>query len=74
MIDIKGKTHYTVCDASVNFGVAAKTVHDWIEKKIIPLPPVVNYGVRRIQVFPPEYMKEAKLRLKKYQDRKVTRK
>jgi predicted site-specific integrase-resolvase len=69
MIVIKGKTYYTIADSAKEFGVAAKTVHDWIEKGIIPRPPVVQYGIRRIQVFPPEYMKVAKQRKQQYQKR-----
>jgi predicted site-specific integrase-resolvase len=74
MIVIKNKTHYTIVNAAKEFGVAPKTVHDWIEKGVIPRPPVVQYGLRSIQVFPPEYMKTAKRRKRDYQKRKSMKK
>lgn len=70
MIVIKNKTHYTIADAAKEFGVSPKTVHDWIGKKIIPRPHTVQFGIRRIQVFPREYMKIAKRRIQEYQKKK----
>jgi len=69
MIVIKGQTHHTIADAVKEFGVASKTVYDWIGKKIIPRPPVVRYGIRRVQVFPREYMKVAKRQIEDYQSK-----
>ena len=73
MIVINSKTHYTIADAAKEFGVASKTVHDWIGKGIIPRPPVVPYGIRRIQTFPSDYMKVARRELRKYLNKKSAR-
>jgi hypothetical protein len=71
MIVINGKPSPTVADAAKEFCVAAKTVHDWIEKGIISHPPTMQYGVRPMQVFPPDYMKTAKRELAGYQKMKA---
>jgi hypothetical protein len=69
MIYINGKTHRTIVDAAKELRVAAKTVHAYIAKAIIPTPPKVDYGIRRVQVFPPEYMRIAKRRIQERQKR-----
>ena len=70
MIVINGKSYPTIADAAKEFRVAAKTVRDWIEKKIISPPPAMPYGIRRVQIFPPDYMKTAKRELDAYRTRK----
>ena len=70
MITSNGKTHLTIVDAAKEFGVAAKTVRDWIEKGTIPKPPVIQFGIRCVQVFPPHYMKTAKEALAAYVSKK----
>jgi len=59
MISSNGKTYPTIVDAAKEFGVAPKTVRDWIEKRRIPEPPTVQIGIRSLWVFPPEYLKVA---------------
>ena len=71
MITSNGKTHLTIVDAAKEFGVAAKTVQDWIDKGRIPKPLVIQFGIRRIQVFPPHYMKTAKESLAAYVSKKT---
>jgi hypothetical protein len=66
MIIVKGETYFTIVDASKTLGVSAKTVRGYIEKGIIPPPPVIRYGVRAIKHFPSEYMKKAKKLLDNY--------
>ena len=66
MITINGKNHPTITDAAKEFGVAAKTVRDWIEKGVIPAPPVVQFGIRSVQVFPADYMKIAQRKRAEY--------
>jgi hypothetical protein len=60
---INGKIQNTIVDAAKQFGVSPKTVYSWIEKGIIPRPPTVKYGIRTMQVFPSQYMKDAKRRI-----------
>jgi hypothetical protein len=67
MFQINGKNHNTIVDAAKHFGVAPKTVYSYIEKGIIPLPPKVKYGIRSVQVFPPDYLRDAKRRIQKWE-------
>jgi predicted site-specific integrase-resolvase len=67
MIIVKGETYFTIVDATKTLGVSAKTIRGYIEKGIIPSPPVIRYGVRAIKHFPPEYMNRAKALLDNYQ-------
>lgn len=53
-------------DAAAKLGVSAKTVRSYIVKGVVPAPPTVNYGVRMIRHFPPEYIARAKRMLEKY--------
>lgn len=66
MIVVGGRTYYTIADAALKLGVSAKTVRDYIAKGIIPDPPTVKYGIRKIRHFPPEYMVKARGMLKEY--------
>ena len=59
MITVNGVVHRTMDDAAPLFGVSKKTVYIWIQKKIIPSPPKVKQGLKKVQVFPEEYMKDA---------------
>jgi DNA-binding transcriptional MerR regulator len=70
MIIVKGKTYYTIADASERLGVSAKTIRDYIYKGIIPEPPEIKYGVRILKHFPVEYMDLAKLYLDNYRNSK----
>ena len=70
MIIVKGKTYYTIADASERLGVSAKTIRDYIHKRIIPEPPEIKYGVRILKHFPVEYMDLAKLHLDNYRNSK----
>jgi hypothetical protein len=67
MIIVKGETYFTIVDATKTLGVSAKTIRCYIEKGIIPAPPVIRYGVRAIKHFPSEYMNRAKELLDNYQ-------
>ena len=66
MIIVDGRKYSTIVDAAVKFGVSAKTVRSYIVKGVIPVPPTVNYGVRMIRHFPPEYLAKAKKMLDIY--------
>ena len=67
MIIVKGEAYSTIIDAAKTLGVSTKTVRGYIEKGIIPAPPIIRYGVRAIKHFPPEYMNRAKELLDNYQ-------
>ena len=67
MIIIKGETYFTIIDAAQTLGVSTKTIRGYIEKGIIPAPPIIRYGVRAIKHFPPDYMNRAKELLDNYQ-------
>ena len=69
-IPVKGNTYSTITDAAQQFGVSSKTVSDWIKKRIIDEPPLIEYGVRTIRHFPPEYIKRAESQLNHYREHK----
>ena len=71
MIVIRRKTYTTTVDAAVELGVSTKTVRQYIIKGIIPPPPEIKYGLRRMKHFPPEYIKLAKVLLKKFRENRI---
>ena len=66
MIIISGQTYSTIADAARELGVSAKTIRQYIVKKIIPEPPVVQFGNRKIRHFSKNYLTAAKKQLQKY--------
>ena len=60
MITIKGKEHRTIENAAEEFGVSTKTVHSWIKQGIISQPPQMDYGLRKVYIFPESYMRDAR--------------
>jgi len=66
MIIIKGQAYPTIVDASDELGVSAKTVRQYIARKIITEPPVIQFGNRKVMYFPGDYMTLAKKQLNKY--------
>ncbi len=68
MILVKGKPYCTIADIAEKIGVSAKTIRDYIHKGIIPPPPVIKYGIRTLNYFPPEYMEAAKNHLENYRN------
>jgi hypothetical protein len=66
VIETRGQRYETLADAAIIFGVSTKTVRSWIRKGIIDEPPSVEYGVRTIAIFPPEYMARADRQLAAY--------
>jgi hypothetical protein len=70
MIIFNGQAYSTIIDAAGELGVSAKTIRQYIEKKIIPEPPVIQFGVRVVKHFPKKYMETAKKRLTQYRTTK----
>ena len=66
MIIISGHTYSTIADAASELGVSAKTIRQYITKKIIPEPPVIQFGHRKVKHFPMNYIAAAKKQLQKY--------
>jgi hypothetical protein len=66
MIIISGQTYSTIIDAAKEFEVSAKTVRHYISNKIIPEPPVIQFGNRTVMHFPKDYMVAAKKKLRQY--------
>ena len=66
MIIFNGQTYFTIIDAASELGVSAKTIRQYITKKIIPEPPVIQFGIRQVKHFPKVYIGIAKDRLKHY--------
>jgi hypothetical protein len=66
MIIISGQTYSTIVDAVRELDVSAKTIRQYIEKKIIPEPPVIQFGNRKVKHFPKNYLAAAKKQLHKY--------
>jgi len=75
MIRQNGKDYLTISDAAKELGVAPKTVREYIAKGIIPQPPQIDYGIRTMLHFPPDFMRRAKSSLEKHRkDRAQARK
>lgn len=70
MMVIDGKRYSTVSDAAAELGVSTRTVNGYIIKGIIPPPPTISQGLRDINIFPDEYMKLAKDRLRAHRARR----
>jgi hypothetical protein len=68
MIIFNGQTYFTIIDAAAELGVSAKTIRQYIIKKIIPEPPVIQFGIRQVKHFPKAYMDTAKERLTHYRN------
>lgn len=66
MIVVRGKTYSTTMDAATELGVSTKTMRQYIIKGIIPPPPEIQYGVRTLRHFPPEYMAQVRKSLDNY--------
>ncbi len=66
MIIFNGQTYFTIIDAAAELGVSAKTIRQYITKRIIPEPPVIQFGIRQVKHFPKAYVDTAKERLKQY--------
>jgi hypothetical protein len=66
MIRQNGKDYSTISDAAKELGVTAKTVRDYIAKGIIPQPPEIEYGIRTMLHFPPDFMRRAKTSVEKH--------
>jgi hypothetical protein len=66
MIITKGKAYYAIIDASARMGVSTQTIKDYIRKEIIPQPPIIKYGLRKLQYFSTKYTNLAQHRLINY--------
>ena len=66
MIIISGQTYSTIVDATRELDVSAKTIRQYIAKKIIPEPPVIQFVNLTVKHFPKNYMAAAKRQLQKY--------
>lgn len=66
MIIISGQAYSTIIDATKEFDVSAKTIRQYIANKIIPEPPVIQFGNRMVKHFPKDYLAEAKKKLQQY--------
>jgi len=66
MIIISGQTYSTIVDAARELDVSAKTIRQYIAKKIIPEPPVIQFGNRKVMHFSGNYLTAAKKQLQKY--------
>ncbi len=66
MIIISGQTYSTIADAARELDVSAKTIRQYIAKKIIPEPPLIQFGNRKVKHFPKNYLTAAKKQLQKY--------
>lgn len=75
MIQKNGQIYNTISDvARQEFGVAPKTLQDWINRGLIAPPPKVEYGVRLISYYPPDYIEQAKDKIREYRSRQNTKK
>jgi predicted transcriptional regulator len=66
MIIISGQAYSTIAEAANELDVSAKTIRQYITKKIIAEPPVIQFGNRKVKHFPRNYLAAAKKQLEKY--------
>jgi hypothetical protein len=66
MIIISGQAYSTIVDAARELEVSAKTIRQYIAKKIIPEPPVIQFGNRTVMHFSRNYLTAAKKQLQQY--------
>jgi hypothetical protein len=66
MIIVSGQIYSTIVDAARELDVSAKTIRQYITKGIIPEPPAVQFGNRKVKHFPKNYLAAAKKRLQQY--------
>lgn len=71
MIITRGRKYQTTVDAAKALGVSTKTIREYINKGIIPQPPIVNYGVRVIRSFTPSYIASAMKLINKYRGQDI---
>ncbi len=60
----------TIAEAKQHFGVAEKTIYDWIKKGIIAEPEQLDHGARSIYVFDETYLRKADAALKRHRESK----
>jgi len=63
MLVIKGEKVPTISDAASALGVDVRTLRRWIRDEILPNPPVVAHGKRKVAIFPSAYISRAKATL-----------
>lgn len=73
MLKIDGKEYRTVADAAECFRVSVKSIRSWINKGIIPPPPKIEYGLRDVEIFPDEYLEEARCAVIAYREKRKAR-
>ena len=71
MIAVGDKEYPTVTDAAKQLGVSTKTINGYIKKGIIPPPPQIEHGLRMVNIYPPEYIKEVKKTLNDHRQSKM---
>ena len=74
MLVVGDKEHPTVTDAAKQLGVSAKTINSYIKNGIIPPPPQIEQGLRMVNIYPKEYIDEAKRYLRRRRKLKNRRK
>jgi hypothetical protein len=73
MIIISGQTYSTIAEAASGLDVSAKTIRQYIAKEIIPEPPVVQFGHRKVKHFSKNYLSAAKKKLQEYRTGKESK-
>jgi hypothetical protein len=53
--------------------VSVKTIRQYIAKKIIPEPPVIQFGNRTVKHFSQNYLAAAKKQLQKYRTDRISK-
>jgi len=72
-VEINGKTYRTISDAARELKVSVKAVNEWIRKRVIRRPPTIEMGLKTIQIFPEDYMAQARLDIAAYKKKKRER-
>lgn len=65
-METNGDDRLTINDVAAALGVVPKTVYSWIDKSIIPEPPSVYHGTRRLYHFSQKYLEDARTHLEQY--------
>lgn len=70
--EIDGKRFWTLAEAAHKLGgVSSKTLGNWIKRKIVSEPPVVNHGIREYYQFTDRWIAKAREEIELYRKQKA---
>jgi hypothetical protein len=71
--EIDGKRFYTQDEAGRKLGVSSKTLSNWINRKIVSEPAMINQGIRQFYEFTDRWVAKAREEIDAYRRSRRTR-